>query len=64
LNYNLPDTLEKLKTETKNVKSKNDNRFQKLFKDLKQQNSENICKLAQWIEHLKTNPYNPQFDLL
>ena len=64
-NYNLPNTLKELINETKDhIKTKKDKRLQQLFKDLKQRGSENICKLAQWVEHLKTNPYNPQFDLL
>ncbi len=63
-NYGLPSTLDSLKTESKNIDSKKDTRFKKLFCDLKQQGSENICKLAQWVEQLKANPYSPNLDLL
>ncbi|MDR1896039.1 MAG: hypothetical protein LBR10_04525 [Prevotellaceae bacterium] len=62
--YHLPTTLSELLKVTKPGTSKNNISLKQLFCALKQQNAENVCKLAQWIEHLKTFPYQPSIDSL
>ncbi len=62
--YNLPNELRLLTKITKPATSKNNKDLKKLFTALKRSNSQSICKLVQLIEHLKANPYSPQFDLL
>ena len=61
--YNLPTTLKGLRDE-KSEFSKNDPRFKRLFRDLKEHNATGITLLAKWVEHLKTNPYNVDITLL
>lgn len=55
--YNLPITLQGLVAE-KSEFSKHDQRFTRLFRDLKTQNAMGINLLAKWVEYLKANPYN------
>lgn len=55
--YNLPTTLKGLVGE-KSEFSKHDQRFTRLFRDLKTKNAMGINLLAKWIEYLKANPYN------
>jgi hypothetical protein len=63
--YNLPTTLKELTYETKvKVKSKNDPRFKKLFRDLKSHNAVGIKLLAEWISYLKQHPYNANINEL
>ena len=57
--YDLPTALKELIYETKvNVKSKNDQRFKRLFRDLQKQNALGINLLANWIRYLKDHPYS------
>lgn len=62
--YNLPTTLKGLIDESKNEFSKKDPRFKSLFRDLKMNNALGINLLANWIEHLKSNPYNADISML
>ncbi len=61
--YNLPTTLKELINETKvNVRSKNDQRFKRLFRDLQKQNALGINLLANWTRYLKK--YQDKSDIL
>jgi hypothetical protein len=62
--YNLPAEVKQLADVTKSKESKNNTDLKNLISALKQQNSENICKLVQWIECLNANPRNPSIDAL
>ncbi len=62
--YNLPSTFEELKKVSKSVNSKEDHRFKKLFRDLKKTGVTELSTLANWIEHLKSNRYNLNLDIL
>ena len=57
-NFNLPSDLTGLKKVTKKVTSKDDNRFKKLFRTLKNSNSKSVIILSEWIEYLKTKRYD------
>jgi hypothetical protein len=61
--YNLPEELNKFVKITKPETSRDNKDLRKLVRELKQ-HSENVCKLVQWIERLKANPYNLKIDLL
>jgi hypothetical protein len=58
-NYNLPSDLENLKKKTKHITSKNDPDLKWLFFELSRMATSDFCKLAQWIEQIKANPYAP-----
>jgi hypothetical protein len=62
--YDLPTDLKGLKTITKIANSKNNPCFKRLFRDLKNKNASGITQLANWIEYLKTNPYNADKETL
>jgi hypothetical protein len=62
--YNLPVELKKMLEITKHKTVKDSADVKNLLVAIKQNNAESFCKLAQWIEHLKENPYAPQLDLL
>lgn len=64
LTCNLPEELNELRKITKHKTSKDDKNLRKLVSSLKQQGAESICQLKQWLEYLKTNPHNPNIDLL
>ena len=55
--FNLPDSLAELKRESKTATSKNDWRFQALFKAMLSKDLEEIRQLIFWITYLKDNPY-------
>jgi hypothetical protein len=56
--YNLPTTLKGLIDLSKSESSKYNDKFNRLFRDLKKQNAIGINLLADWIEYLKSNPYS------
>jgi isopropylmalate/homocitrate/citramalate synthase len=56
--YNLSDNLEELKKITKQINSLRNKDLKQLFFDIKQNKNSDFCKLAQWIENFKNNPYN------
>lgn len=51
--YNLPTTLKELMDETKHEHSKNDQRFNRLFRALIKQDAIGISLLASWTRYLK-----------
>ncbi|MEA3451598.1 MAG: hypothetical protein U9Q83_06800, partial [Bacteroidota bacterium] len=60
--YGLPSNLKELTKITKKITSKKDNTFKKLFRELTKRNPKNVEILANWIKHLKENPYNVDID--
>lgn len=56
--YQLPSTLKELTKLSKRESIKTDERFKNLFKDLKENKSAGVNLLANWINYLKTHPYN------
>jgi hypothetical protein len=56
--YGLPSDLEGLKKRTKQINSLQDIELKRLFSDLTQNENSDLCKLAQWIEFFKKQPYN------
>ena len=58
--YELPADVAGLKKVTKNIESLegSESKFKNLFLDIKQHESSDFHKLAQWIELFKANPYN------
>jgi hypothetical protein len=63
--YGLPTELKKFAAITKSRTAKSNANLKQLFLAIKRSNNAgNFCKLAQWIEHLKGNPYASQISLL
>jgi len=64
--YDLPSDLEGLKKITKHINSLKEAgiKVKDLFLALKQNESSDFCKLAQWIELFKSNPYNLNIESL
>lgn len=60
--FDLPTDINLLKKESKTINSKNDIRFKSLFKFLKNNNAEEIQRLASWIAYLKEKNYNANID--
>ena len=56
--YHLPSDLEELKKRTKQANSLQDINLQRLFSALKQNETSDFHKLAQWIELFKEDPYH------
>ncbi len=63
-NYGLPDALPELKKITKKQTAKNDIRFKRLFRDLKNSNATKINTLAKWITYLRQNVYTSDINEL
>jgi membrane-anchored protein YejM (alkaline phosphatase superfamily) len=61
--YNLPNDLKNLKKITKHANSENNPDLQRLFTNIIQNDNSDFCKLYQWIEQIKANPYK-ETDLL
>ncbi|MCL2327944.1 MAG: hypothetical protein FWC39_05450 [Bacteroidetes bacterium] len=57
IDYNLPDNLPDLIKRTKSIAVKNDPNLKRLFSAIKQNQTSDFHKLAQWIEMFKENPY-------
>jgi hypothetical protein len=55
-NYQLPVERYALQEQTKKRISKKDERFNRLFRDLKQ--AENFARLSNWLTYLKQHPYD------
>jgi hypothetical protein len=64
IDYYLPTDLANLKKKTKHLTSKKDPDLKRLFVTLKQNNTSDFYKLAQWIDLIKTNPYSLPIDEL
>jgi hypothetical protein len=57
LDYNLPDELKQFRTITKHKTAKDSPDLKNLLRAIKLNNADNFIKLAEWIEKLKTNPF-------
>jgi hypothetical protein len=62
--YELPTDLKGLRKITKVASSKNDHRFKRLFRDLKNQNAEGIGVLKKWTAYLKEHHRNADINTL
>jgi hypothetical protein len=62
--YELPTDLRSLRKITKVASSKNDHRFKRLFRDLKNQNADGIGVLKKWAAYLKEHPRNADINIL
>ena len=62
--YDLPTDMDLLKKASKTVNSKNEPRFKRLFKDMREQNAPGITKLAGWVQYLRNHGYNASIDEL
>jgi len=62
--YDLPDSLEALKKVSKSVNSKNDQRFKKLFKDIRKLGDNELNILSSWVEYLKKTTYKADLDII
>ena len=62
--FNLPDDWKKLVMITKSVSSKEDQRFIRLFKEMKKRKVEPVLQLQSWLEYLKTNKFNADINRL
>ena len=62
--FYLPSDLKALLKITKSVGSRRDERFVKLFKQMKNKNCHPVTELKNWIEFLKENKHNSNLDLL
>ena len=58
IDYHLPDNLPDLIMQTKSIAVKNNPDLKRLFKAIKQNESSDFYKLAQWIETFKEKPYS------
>ena len=58
--YDLPTDVTELKKITKHFDSLeiSESKLKKIFLDIKQNENSDFCKLVQWIEMFKENPYN------
>ncbi|MDY0904495.1 hypothetical protein [Pedobacter sp. CFBP9032] len=56
--FDLPIDLNLLKKESKTINSKNDKRFNNLFKFFKKNSAEEIQRLTAWITYLKEKNYD------
>jgi hypothetical protein len=64
LDYNISNELDSLKKESKQQQSKKDERFKKLFRDLKKSGAADIITLSNWIKYLRDNNYNVDIEYL
>lgn len=62
--FNLPTEMRPLLKITKSINSRKDEKFIKLFKQMKNKNCQPVIELKYWIEFLKVNKYNSNLDLL
>ena len=60
--YGLMNDLAGLKQKTKKQTSKKDPQLIKLFKELKNRNSEQVVTLSKWIKYLKENNFRSQIE--
>jgi hypothetical protein len=58
------ENMKELKKITKTVDSDKDDRFRRLFKELKKENAESVIKLSKWIEYLRDNNYKVDIETL
>lgn len=62
--FDLPTDLKSLMRITKSISSRKDERFIKLFKQMKNKNCQPLMKFKEWVEFLKINKHNSNLDLL
>jgi hypothetical protein len=62
--FNLPGDLKSLKRISKSKESKKDIRFINLFKEMLKKNCEEVIRLKNWIEYLKTEKYTADINKL
>jgi hypothetical protein len=62
--FNLPENWRDLTKVSKSISSKKDQRFIRLFKEMKKKKIETILQLQGWIEYLKENKYNADINQL
>lgn len=62
--YDLPNTLQTLSKVTKSTNSKDDERFKRLFRDLKKSEATELDLLSDWVTYLKANRYNIDLDIV
>jgi hypothetical protein len=62
--FDLPETMDEFRKETKLVNSKKDPRFRKLFKELIKADLDEITLLITWISYLKKENYNADMEVL
>ena len=62
--FDLPESMDEFRKETKLVNSKRDPRFRKLFKELIKAELEEIMLLVTWISYLKKENYNADMEAL
>lgn len=55
--YDLPSDLDALKKLSKQIRSKDDQRFKQLFKAIQKAGSRDFHLIASWVNYLKENPY-------
>ena len=62
--YDLPNTLQTLSKVTKSTNSKDDERFKRLFRDLKKSEATELGLVSAWLTYLKENRYNIDLDIV
>ncbi|TWI77941.1 hypothetical protein IQ13_4183 [Lacibacter cauensis] len=60
-NYGLPDNFDAFKKQAKTVTSKDDDRFKRLFKDLRKKGSSEISLLEALLKYLKQKNYKADY---
>lgn len=63
-NFDLPTDFEKLRKQSKTTRSKEDDRFRRLFKAIRKSGSPEFSLLASWIQYLKENTYQVDMEVL
>ena len=62
--YGLPEAWIDLAKVTKSVSSKKDQRFIRLFKEMRKREVKPVLQLKNWLEYLKVNKYNVDINQL
>jgi len=62
--FGLPTVIDTLKKQSKTVRSKDDDRFKRLFKAIRRNGSKEFNLLASWIRYLKEENYNADMEVL
>lgn len=62
--YDLPSSIDLLKKVSKTVNSKDDQKFKRLFRDLRNTGETELSTLGAWVNHLKSNRYEINLEVL
>ncbi|MBD1421004.1 hypothetical protein [Sphingobacterium chuzhouense] len=62
--YDLPDSIDALKKVSKSANSKNDQRFKRLFRDVRKIGGNELNILASWVEYLKSTTYDAELEVI